>query len=173
MNNSIFMSIILYFFTMSSARAEEAFSFGVIPKQYIHTGVTAGTSFVSNRVESYLGLECNYTQFRRNWWMGGYTDVFYDFGQESMVITAGPRIGKLVFGVDGGLGMRVSTTEQVELGWQARTMFTTGLFSLYYRFGSWPTSDGDDFTSTHQTGVTVNIPFKLEPTASLSNIFGN
>ena len=135
MNIAVLMSVILYLFNISSAQAEEPYSFGVIPKQYVHTGMSTGTSFASNGVGGYLGLEGNYTQFRRNFWMGGYTDVLYDFGQDSILVTAGPRIGKLVLGVDGGLGMRMSANKKMELGWQARTMFTTGAFSLYYRFG--------------------------------------
>ena len=60
----------------------------------------------------FVGLECNYSVVKKSTWMGVYSDVFYDFAQQDTTVTIGPRIGKMVLGVDGGLGVRLGGADQ-------------------------------------------------------------
>ena len=81
-----------------------------------------------------------------------FANVFYDFAQQDTTITIGPRIGKMVLGVDGGLGVRLGGADQIELGQQFRAIFNLGIASVYYRYGIWSEEN------THQVGLTIKIP---------------
>ena len=123
------------------------YSFGFPAQKMFNTGLTAG---VSQR--GFMGLECNYSVVKKSIWMGVYSDVFYDFDQQDTTITIGPRIGKMVLGVDGGLGIRLGGVDQIELGQQFRALFNLGIASVYYRYGIWSEEN------THQIGLTIKIP---------------
>ena len=96
-------------FLIQLAQAEESYSFGFPAQKMFNTGLTAGVSSTG-----FVGLECNYSVVKKSTWMGVYSDVFYDFTHQDTTITIGPRIGKMVFGVDGGLGVRMSGVGQIE-----------------------------------------------------------
>lgn len=156
MGLSVFLGFILI---QSSYAEEEPFSFGSPPQKYLSTGLTTGASFTPSGNGVYLGGECNYVRLKKQFWMGVYTDAVYDFGQAAATVTLGPKIGLLAFGLDGGLGLRTNLKDQTELGFQTRAMLNLGLFSLYYRYGGWP--DSGVITSTHQTGISLKMPFPL------------
>ena len=82
-------------------------------------------------------------------------------------MTLGPTVGFLVFGLDGGLGIRMGVEQQVETGFQVRGMISLGVLSLYYRYGGWPGEQG--LRSVNQIGVSFRAPlytsYKPRPTA--------
>ena len=129
------------------AQAEESYSFGFPVQKMFNTGLTARVSSTG-----FVGLECNYSVVKKSTWMGVYSDVFYDFAQQDTTITIGPRVGKMVFGIDGGLGVRLGGKEQMELGQQFRVLLNLGVASVYYRYGIWSEE------KTHQVGLTIKIP---------------
>ena len=143
--------MIYFVFLLQLAQAkEETYSFGFPVQKMFNTGLTGG--FSSSR---FVGLECNYSVVKKSAWMGVYSDVFYDFAQQDTTITIGPRIGKMVFGIDGGLGVRLGGEQQMELGQQFRALFNLGIASVYYRYGVWSEEN------THQVGLTIKIPTLL------------
>ena len=139
--------ISLVFLIQLAHAAEEPYSFGFPVQKMFNTGLTTG---ISQR--GFVGLECNYSVVKKSAWMGVYSDVFYDFAQQDTTITIGPRIGKMVLGVDGGLGIRLGGVDQIELGQQFRALFNLGIASVYYRYGIWSEEN------THQIGLTIKIP---------------
>ena len=139
--------ISLVFLIQLAQAAEESYSFGFPAQKMFNTGLTGG---VSNG--GFVGLECNYSVVKKSTWMGVYSDVFYDFAQQDTTITIGPRVGKMVFGIDGGLGVRLGGKEQMKLGQQFRVLLNLGVASVYYRYGIWSEE------KTHQVGLTIKIP---------------
>jgi len=164
MRISIFTGMTVLFLGSKPAAAEEInraapFSFGVKPQGYGNLGVTAGASSASTGGGGYLGLECSYIRVKDKFWTGIYADAAYDFGQTATTLTLGPKLGMLALGFDGGLGLRNGVQDEMEIGFQARTMITFGIFSTYYRYGGWPSEQG--LEAVHQGGVLLKMPFAL------------
>ena len=115
-----------------------------------------GSSFSPAGIGGFLGVEGSYFRSYHNTWAGLYLDAVYDFAQEAATVSFGPELGSLLFGVDGGLALRIGAKDRPEVGVQVRAMLNLGFVSLYYRYGAWPLSDG--FEGVQQLGLTLKAP---------------
>lgn len=136
-----------------------SFAFGTSPNWYGMTGLTGGYSFGEYGPGGFVGAEVSVVRLHKGVWAGLYADGFWDFSQRSATITVGPELGYLMFGLDGGLGVRFG--DGVELGGQARLLLSLGLFSLYGRWGIWPTPDRIEHVG--QVGVLLKFPVLQDP----------
>jgi hypothetical protein len=117
----------------SAEHADPPFVFGPQPGWQVLAGPTGGVSFGSPGAGGFVGAELSLSRLEAGWWLGGYVDGTYDFGQSAALITAGPEFGYAVFGIDGGLAARIGD-DGVKLGPQGRLMISVGFFTLFGRY---------------------------------------
>jgi hypothetical protein len=116
-----------------SPQATPPFAFGPQPSWQVLFGPTGGASFGSPGAGGFVGAELSFSRLKAGWWLGGYVDGAYDFGQSAAMVTAGPEFGYAFFGVDGGLAAHFDDGG-TSLGPQGRLMFSAGLFTLFGRY---------------------------------------
>jgi hypothetical protein len=97
-------------------------------------------------------------------WIGGYNDLIWDFGSDSLRYSIGPEFGIGPFGLDGGYLVSVRN-EVLQQGFQVRLLLTVGSFAFYSRWGRLfgETLSGQGIRSLtqplkYETSVIKNIP---------------
>ena len=142
------------------ARASDLpYGFDLAPQKFLSTGMTGGRKLGSSVNGGFLGFETSYTIATKGVWYGASGAIVNDFDQIHPHLFIGPNIGKLVFGIDGGLGLRFRESSEVELGFHARPMLNFGVVVLYYRYTNWPSAKTS--SESHQIGLTVKVPNAL------------
>ncbi len=138
------------------AQAEtSSFQFGNNTEAFFLAGLTGGGSFGTPGGGGYVGGEMSLAWLKEGLWGGFYGDAAYDFGHGAATFTLGPELGFAVFGLDGGVGLRLGREDEPELGYQARGLITFGNFAIYGRYGLWPGSV--DAKHVGQVGVTLKF----------------
>jgi hypothetical protein len=113
--------------------ADPPFAFGPQPSWQVLAGPTVGGSFGNSGAGGFVGAELSFSRLNAGWWLGGYVDGAYDFGQSAAMVTAGPELGYAFFGVDGGLAAYFGD-DGPRLGPQGRLMVSVGFFTLFGRY---------------------------------------
>ena len=156
---SLFIS--LYFLCLRPVLAENmnVFSFDTPPKHFLITGVVTGrTTNISDKTR-FVGLDLNYIIANDGRWFGLASDAIYDATKNMTTISFAPRLGWYVFGMDGGLSMRISS-DQNHIGYHMRGIFTLGYVSCFYRYTLWSHSDKNSKIN-HQTGIVLKMPVSI------------
>ena len=135
------------------------FSFDTPPKHFLSTGLVTGKTAESLEQTRFFGLDTSYIIADDGRWFGVASDVIYDGTQHTTSISVAPRIGWYVLGMDAGVTMRFSS-EQKDLGYQIRGLFTLGYVSGFYRYTLWSDSSKNP-KSSHQTGIVLKMPISI------------
>ena len=143
---------------MNVDNPEQPFEIGVHPKTFVSVGGTTGIG-VSDNKGVFAGLNATVSRVNGNSLIGATGDVTWDASSNQLVATVGPRVGKLMFALDGGLAIRSDFTESA-LGGQVRGSLNLGLGSVYIRTMLWPQTDGG-VSAVTQLGFSVNFPQQL------------
>ena len=136
----------------------DAFEVGVRPRVFVSFGATSGLS-VSSTNGGFIGLETGVSRVNGNRLVGLSGDVLWDSGLGGFSATVGPRVGLLVFAVDGGISVRQDAVRASEMGAQLRTLLNFGIGSMYYRVGFWP--EAEELSTVHQLGVSLRFPQQI------------
>lgn len=137
---------------------EQPFEIGVHPKTFVSVGGTGGVG-VSDNKGVFAGLSATVSRVNGNSLIGATSDLTWDASSNQLVATVGPRVGKLMVALDGGLAVRSDFTES-EMGGQVRGSLNLGLGSVYIRTMLWPQTDGG-VSAVTQLGFSVNFPQQL------------
>lgn len=140
------------------SRQTAAFQVGVEPKMFVSFGVESGMS-ISSANGGFLGLETSMSRVNGNRLVGLSGDVLWDTGLDGISATIGPRVGLLLFAVDGGVGFRHKFDSSIDVGSQVRVLLNLGIGTVYYRAGFWP--DAEELSTVHQLGISVKFPQQL------------
>ena len=144
--------------TTSVDNRQQPFEIGVHPKTFVSVGGIGGVT-VSGNTGSFVGLNAAVSRVNGNNFIGVTGDVAWDVSSNQLVATVGPRAGKLLFTLDGGLAVR-SDFSDTEIGAQMRGSLNLGLSSVYVRAMMWPQID-DALSSMLQLGFSINFPQQL------------
>jgi hypothetical protein len=107
-----------------------------------------------------LGAEASIARvFRSLFWFGGYVDALHDFAAGEQRISVGPEFGWGPFGVDGGF-LVIRSSRELQHGFVARTLLTTGILSLYGRYGCQVSGATDHFG---ELGILMKLPLPIPP----------
>lgn len=122
----------------SSARADdhddaEAFSIGPQPAWFLLGGVTGGLTIASDDTGGFIGGELSLVRLRAGRWLGLYAEGGYELGLSAPYIAAGPEVGWILFGLDGGAMVRFDD-DGAQFGPQGRLLVSLGVFSIYGRY---------------------------------------
>lgn len=163
MRHRFFLIVALLAFGLSSSATaqersgDDVISFGSQPGWHLLGGLTGGAAFGSLGAGGYAGLELSISKLQRRVWWGGYVDASYDFAQQGVTLTAGPQLGYGFVGIDGGVAARIDTGDDVghlDVGPQARVIFTVGLFGIYGRYAYLLDNDAH----LGQAGIVLKLP---------------
>ena len=125
---------------------------------YLPVGLSVGGAFHHENKGLTLGAEASLAHWREGWWMGLYSDILHDFGNERTRLSIGPEFGYGFFGIDGGLLTQLGD-DKLYTGYQVRGLLTMSVIALYGRGGylpSHPTEQG-----FAEFGVLFKIPILL------------
>ena len=136
----------------------QSFQVGVEPNVFLSFGGTSGLSLSSTN-GGFVGVETTLSRVYGNRLVGLTGDVLWDTGFGGLTATVGPRVGVLVFALDGGVGLRSDFDMSPTVGGQVRTMLNLGFGSLYYRVGFWP--GAVELSTVHQLGFGIKFPQQL------------
>ena len=149
--------------TPALARAEDRdapgedapYDFGPRAGWHLMFGPSLGGSFGSDGGGFWLGGELALSRLQTGSWWGLYADGAWDFGHDAALITAGPQLGWLMLGLDGGVAARFAgDPDGAQLGGAARALVTFGFFALHGRYLYFP-SAGEHIG---QVGITLKLP---------------
>lgn len=120
--------------------ASDSITVGYQPSWYLMAGLTGGASFrtPSSSPGGFVGLEASVVRNHRDWWVGGYLDGAWDFGFAAPVLSVGPEVGYQFLGLDAGFATRFPGGPP-RPGVFARLSASFAVFTLYGRYGFWPT----------------------------------
>lgn len=135
-----------------------SFQVGVKPNVFLSFGGTSGLS-VSSSNGGFVGVETSLSRIHGNRLVGLTGDLLWDSGFGGWTATVGPRIGTLVFALDGGVSVRSNFDMPPEIGSQVRALLNLGFGSMYYRVGFWP--DAAELSAVHQLGIGIKFPQQL------------
>ena len=135
-----------------------SFQVGVKPNVFLSFGGTSGLS-VSSSNGGFVGVETSLSRIHGNRLVGLTGDLLWDSGFGGLTATVGPRVGALVFALDGGVAVRSDFEQPPAVGAQVRTLLNLGFGSMYYRVGFWP--DAAELSTVHQLGVGMKFPQQL------------
>ena len=136
----------------------QPFQIGVQPDVFWSVGGTSGLSLSSNN-GVYAGVETSLSRVNGNRLIGLATDAIWDSGLQGVSATVGPRVGLLMFAMDGGVSIRSDFVDPVETGGQLRVLLNLGFGTVYYRTGFWPNTD--ELSTVHQLGMSLKFPQML------------
>lgn len=142
----------------SQATPAPSFQVGVKPNVFLSFGGTSGLS-VSSSNGGFVGGEASLSRIHGNRLVGLTGDVLWDTGFGGLTATVGPRIGALVFALDGGVSVRSNFELPPTVGSQVRALLNLGFGSMYYRVGFWP--GAAELSTVHQLGVGIKFPQQL------------
>ncbi|MBI5537227.1 MAG: hypothetical protein HY898_31185 [Deltaproteobacteria bacterium] len=125
---------------------------------YLPVGLNVGGAFHHESRGMILGAETSVAYYRRGWWMGVYTDVLRDFGNDRTRWSVGPELGFSFVGIDGGFLTQLGE-DKVYTGYQIRGLVTMSLLSLYGRGGWLPSHPSEQGFA--EVGVLLKIPIPL------------
>jgi hypothetical protein len=138
---------------------------------YLPTGVTLGAALhpgLDDAVPAFvLGGEVSFTSHEwaggtmapdLGFWIGGYVDGLYDFGNARGRLSTGVELGWTFFGLDGGPLIQLSS-DDVYAGGELRALVTVGFAAAYVRQGFVP---ADPLVSRFtEVGALLKLPIPI------------
>lgn len=113
-------------------------SFRLPEEVFIPFGLTFGAAFHEDAPVGFLlGGEVSVVsvnQIDELYWIGGYTDFLWDFGQDKFRMSIGPEFGYGFFGVDAGYLLQFDG-EGYDHGFVIRPVLTVGFVAFAVRYG--------------------------------------
>ena len=136
----------------------QPFQIGVQPDYFLAVGGIGGIS-LSSVNGSFVGIETSLSRVHGNRLLGLSGDIVWDNSLNGVTATIGPRMGMLVFAMDGGISIRSQLSTPAEIGGQLRFLLNLGVGTVYYRTGFWPIPD--ELSTVHQIGFGIRFPQRL------------
>lgn len=139
------------------ARADDGpgFAIGSRPAWLLLGGVTTGGTVALGDRGALVGGELSLARLRDGNFAGVYADAYYDWGAGGTYATGGVELGRKLFGLDGGVALRLRDGER-ELGATGRVTLGLGVVGVYARYAHfWDVMTDDDVV---QVGLVVKLP---------------
>ena len=128
---------------------------------FLPVGLNAGVAGLGSTSKgAVLGAEASIVRVPKDFggWFGAYADGGYITGRSAARFSAGPEVGRAVFGLDGGV-LYVVDHGQNRVGFCLRPMLTIGFLSVYGRWDHLISGGGGN---DGQLGVLLKYPIPVE-----------
>jgi len=148
---------VLTLLVSGTARADEPFHIGSLPKWVFLGGLNAGGTVALSGRGALVGGELSLARLREKKYVGFYGDGYYDWGASGTYTTAGLEAGYALIGVDGGAALRFADGGH-RFGATGRVSLGLGIVSLYARYAYFPSEAMKSSDKVLQVGLLIKLP---------------